>query len=171
MYSFKKAQHDQSDAIFSLYREAAIEGGKNGTSDWSEKYPTKEYLDEDLELQRVFVLEEGNTIIASVSLLETDDLDNEPVGWKDLKSCVPVRLCVSPKYQGQRIGEQMMNGLIEYVKLQGCQSMRLLAAVNNMAANRLYTRTHYRTFFRVTTCRRVGSGRNATGNDLSSLRR
>jgi ribosomal-protein-alanine N-acetyltransferase len=31
--------------------------------------------------------------------------------------------------------------------------------------------THYRTFFRVTTCRRVGSGRNATGNDLSSLRR
>ena len=30
---------------------------------------------------------------------------------------------------------------------------------------------HYRTFFRVTTCRRAGSGRNATGNGWSSLSR
>ncbi len=32
-------------------------------------------------------------------------------------------------------------------------------------------RTHYRTFFRVTTCRRAGSGRKATGNGWSSLSR
>ena len=33
-----------------------------------------------------------------------------------------------------------MNCLITYVKLRGYQPMRLLAAVNNIAANRLYTR-------------------------------
>jgi len=32
-------------------------------------------------------------------------------------------------------------------------------------------RSHYQTYFRVTTCRRAGSGRNATGNGLSSLSR
>jgi ribosomal protein S18 acetylase RimI-like enzyme len=139
-YSFRKARRDQADAIFSLYREAMLEGKKNGTSDWSEEYPTREWLDEDLELQRVFNLEAGTAIVASVVLLETDDLDNEPLGWQALKSCVPVRLCVSPKSQGRRIGEQMMNYLIEYAKQQGYQSMRLIAVVNNAAANRLYRR-------------------------------
>nr|VFJ70748.1 MAG: hypothetical protein BECKDK2373B_GA0170837_12961 [Candidatus Kentron sp. DK] len=63
VYSFGKARHDQSDAIFLLYRGAAVEGKKNsGTSDWSEKYPTREILDEDIELRRVFILEEGDTI-------------------------------------------------------------------------------------------------------------
>jgi predicted N-acetyltransferase YhbS len=118
MYSFEKAQHHQSDALFSLYREATIQGNKNGTSDWSEKYPTREFLDEDIEVQRIFVRRGGDKIIASVSLLETDDLDHKPIGWRDLKSCVPVRLCVSPTHQGQRIGEQVMNCLIEHVKLQ-----------------------------------------------------
>ncbi|MBN2394498.1 MAG: GNAT family N-acetyltransferase [Anaerolineae bacterium] len=140
MYSFRKARPDQADAIFSLYGEVVVEGEKNGTSHWSEEYPTRVFLDEDIESQRIFVLEDGNTIIAAVSLLETDDLDDEPVGWKDVKSCVPVRLCVSPKYQGQHIGEHIMNCLIDYVKPQGYQSMRLLAVVNSIAANRLYTR-------------------------------
>lgn len=140
MYLFSKARSDQADAIFSLYREVVAEGQKHGASHWSEDYPTRVFLDEDIELQRIFVLEEGNTLIAAVSLLETDDLDDEPVGWQDVKSCVPVRLCVSPKYQGQRIGEHMMNCLIDYVKPLGYQSMRLLAAENSIAANRLYTR-------------------------------
>lgn len=140
MYSFEKARPDQADAIFSLYREVVVEGKKTGATHWSEDYPTRAFLDEDIELQRIFVLQDGSTLIAAVSLLETDDLDDEPVGWQDVKSCVPVRLCVSLKYQGQRIGEHMMNCLIDYVKPQGYQSMRLLAAENSIAANRLYTR-------------------------------
>jgi len=140
MYSFRKAQPDQADAIFSLYREVVAEGKKTGASHWSEDYPTRAFLDEDIELQRMFVLEDGNTLIAAVSLLETDDLDDEPVGWQDVRSCVPVRLCVSPEYQGQRIGEHIMNCLIDYAKSQGYKSMRLLAAENSIAANCLYTR-------------------------------
>ena len=140
MYSFGKARCDHSDAIFSLYREVVIAGKQNGTSDWSEKYPTRELLDEDIALQRLFILQEDNTIIAAVSLLETDDLDNEPLGWKDLPSCVPVRLCVAPKYQGRRISEQTMNHLIAYAKSQGYQAMRLIAVVNNATVNRLYRR-------------------------------
>lgn len=140
MVSFGKARPDQADAVFSLYREVVVEGRKTGTSHWSEDYPTRAFLDEDIELQRIFVLQDGSTLIAAVSLLETDDLDDEPVGWQDVKSCVPVRLCVSPRYQGQHIGEYTMNCLVDYAKSQGYQSMRLLAAVNGVAANRLYTR-------------------------------
>lgn len=140
MYSFSKARPDQADAVFSLYREVVAEGKKTGGSHWSEDYPTRAFLDEDIALQRMFVLQGGTTLIAAVALLETDDLDDEPVGWQDVKSCVPVRLCVSPGHQGQHIGEYTMNCLMDYAKSQGYQSMRLLAAVNGVAANRLYTR-------------------------------
>jgi ribosomal protein S18 acetylase RimI-like enzyme len=140
MYLFQKAHPGQSDAIYALYREATVTGNVNGTSDWSDEYPTKDILDDDLRLQRLFILQENDELIAAVSLLETDDLDGEPVGWKNLKSCVPVRLCVSPDHQGKRIGERVMDCLIEYVKPLGLQSMRLLAAVNNHAANHLYRR-------------------------------
>lgn len=143
-YTFRKAQRDQADAIFALYREATVAGRQNGTSDWSEDYPTREFLDEDLALQRVFVLEAGPAIVASAVLLETDDLDDEPLGWQAVKSCVPVRLCVAPAYQGQRIGEQMMQCLIAHARQQGYQSMRLIAVVSNDAANRLYRRMGFK---------------------------
>ena len=53
----------------------------------------------------------------------------------------------------------------EYGLLGGRRTRSVQLLTDDMLA----LETHYRTFFRVTTCRRVGSGRNATGNDWSSL--
>ncbi|MBN1920937.1 MAG: GNAT family N-acetyltransferase [Anaerolineae bacterium] len=138
--TFSPAWPEAAEAIFALYRRAMLAGRQNGSSNWDEAYPTQEFLEEDLALERLFVLREGETLVAAVTLLETDDLDNEPLGWRDLRSCVPVRLCVAPERQGQHIGELLMRHLMDYAKAQGYESMRLLAAVTNPAANRLYTR-------------------------------
>ncbi|MGC9396267.1 MAG: GNAT family N-acetyltransferase [Anaerolineae bacterium] len=143
-YVFKKARREQADALFSLYREVIDAGRRNGTTHWSDDYPTREFLDEDIALQRIFVLEEvtidNAAIVASVVLLETDDLDEEPLDWQTLRSCAPVRLCVAPQYQGRGIGRLVMQYLIAHAKEQGYQSMRLLAEVNGVAANHLYQR-------------------------------
>jgi len=138
--TFSPARPEAADAIFALYRRAMLTGRQNGSSDWDETYPTREYLAEDLALERLFVLREGETLVAAVTLLETDDLDNEPLGWRDLRSCAPVRLCVAPEQQGRHIGELLMRHLMNYAKERGYASMRLLAAIANPAANRLYTR-------------------------------
>ncbi|MDX9952912.1 MAG: GNAT family N-acetyltransferase [Anaerolineae bacterium] len=138
--TFSQARLEDADAIFALYRRAMLAGRQNGSSNWDEDYPTREFLAEDLALERLFVLRAGETLVAAVSLLETDDLDAEPLGWRDLRSSVPVRLCVAPEQQGRHIGELVMRHLMDYAKEQGYESMRLLAAVENLAANRLYTR-------------------------------
>lgn len=138
--TFSQARLEDADAIFALYQRAMLAGRQNGSSNWDEDYPTREFLAEDLALKRLFVLRDGETLVAAVSLLETDDLDAEPLGWRELRSCVPVRLCVAPEQQGRHIGELLMRHLTDYAKSQGYESMRLLAAVENLAANRLYTR-------------------------------
>jgi ribosomal protein S18 acetylase RimI-like enzyme len=143
-YAFKKARREQADAIFALYRDVIDAGRQSGMTHWSDDYPTREFLDEDIALQRIFVLEDdtadGAPIVASVALLETDDLDDEPLGWQPSKSCAPVRLCVSPHHQGRGLGRLVMQHLIAYAQEQGYESMRLLAGVNGVAANRLYKR-------------------------------
>lgn len=143
--TFGKARPELADAIFALYQRAMLAGRQNGSSNWDEDYPTREFLAEDLALERLFVLHDGETLVAAtlvaaVSLLETDDLDAEPLGWRDVRSCVPVRLCVAPEQQGRHLGELVMRHLMDYAKEQGYESMRLLAAITNPAANRLYTR-------------------------------
>lgn len=138
--TFSQARLEDADAIFALYQRAMLAGRQNGSSNWDEDYPTREFLAEDLALERLFVLHDGETLVAAVSLLETDDLDAEPLDWRDVRSCVPVRLCVAPEQQGRHLGELVMRHLIDYAKEQGYESMRLLAAITNPAANRLYMR-------------------------------
>ena len=142
-YVFKIAQKSQADEIFSLYQKARIEGNRNGSSDWSTEYPLREDVDIDIEKERLFIYLVDNKVIASITLLETDDLDNEPLQWKRVKSCVPVKLCVDPAYQGQHIGERLMNELKDYVRKKGYKSIRLLASTRNKAANRLYQRMEF----------------------------
>ncbi len=140
MEVFEKATAADAETIFTLYQTAAVSGRENGSSDWDDSYPTREILKEDLNQERLYVLWENGELLAAISLMESDDLDEEPLGWTEVKSCVPVRLCVSPTRQCQGIGGRMMTLLTETVKRKGYAAIRLLAAKENLAANRLYER-------------------------------
>ena len=140
MTEFRPAKISEKDAILDLYTEARKAGRISGDCDWNDDYPNEEILDQDYRENGIFVHAENGNIMAAVSLLETDDLDQEPLNWKDLKSCVPARLCVSVDFQNQGIARLVMQELISHAKKNGYQSMRLLASVVNKPANRLYRR-------------------------------
>jgi len=135
---FRNAILDEKRVILDLYDEVKKAGQISGYSDWNEYYPTAEILEADYREKGIFVLEENDKIIAAVSLLASDDLDNEPLGWANLKSCVPARLCVSCEYQHKGIARLVMQNAIAHAKSRGFQSIRLLASVINIPANRLY---------------------------------
>ena len=135
---FRNARPVDKKSILNLYDEVRNAGLISGYSDWNEYYPTEEILDADYRGKGIFVLEENDTIIAAVSLLVTDDLDNEPLDWTNVKSCVPARLCVSVEYQHKGIARLIMQNVITYAQGKGFQSVRLLASVVNIPANRLY---------------------------------
>jgi len=141
---FRRALIEEEDPIFSLYAEVKEKGRKDGTSDWDEDYPNLEILHEDLVNDRVFVLVIDNKIISSISIYENEIDEVQVLDWTNVKACFLVRLCVSPKYQGKKIGEIMMKNISEYARKKGFKATQHLAAEVNIAANRLYKRMGYR---------------------------
>ena len=140
----RKASIAEEDTIYSLYSKVKEKGRKDGTSDWDEDYPNSEILHEDLVNDRVFVLVIDNKIISSISIYENEIEEVQVLDWTKVKACFLVRLCVSPDYQGKRIGEKMMKNISEYARQKGFKATQHLAAEVNIAANRLYKRMGYR---------------------------
>jgi ribosomal protein S18 acetylase RimI-like enzyme len=137
---FRKALLSELPSVYALYHEVITTGAKQGTTSWNEKYPTLSIIREDVEANRLFTLREEDRLVAAVVLMETDDLDEEPLGWAPVKSCVPVRLCVAPGFQGLGFGEITLGALFSHCRAAGYESARLLAGASNAPANRLYER-------------------------------
>jgi len=125
---------EDAGEILSLYRLAA----QDEHSHWNEEYPAMEEIEFDLSQDGLFVLRQAGRIIAAVSKIAHDDLDDEPLGWSDGKSCVLARLCVHPEYRGRGIGEWMVRAAMDKSAGQGLEWMRLLADEHNGAARRIY---------------------------------
>lgn len=144
MEQFRLGRPEEADGIFAMYRAAAVRGRENGSSAWDDDYPDLRTLQEDLAQGRLLVLEEGGAILACVSLLESEEPETEGLSWTPARACFPARLCVDPDRQGEGLGERVMRHLADHARAEGLGSIRLLAAVANPAANRLYERLGYR---------------------------
>lgn len=137
---FRKALLTELPAVYALYHEVIEIGKKKGTTSWNEDYPTLSIIREDVEANRLFTLREEDRLVSAIALMETDDLDEEPLGWAAVKSCVPVRLCVAPEFQGLGFGEITLRAMLKHCRTAGYESARLLAEASNVPANRLYER-------------------------------
>lgn len=137
---FRPALPSEKNALLNLYEEARNSGRDRGSCYWPDDYPNEGILDEDFRGGNIYVLARGEEIVAAASILETDDLDHEPVGWQPLKSCVPLRVCVSSRHQRQGLGAIVMREFMNHARETGFESIRLLADVRNLAANGLYRR-------------------------------
>lgn len=137
---FRPALPSEKKTILNLYEEARKSGKDRGSCFWPDDYPNEGILDADFKGNNIYVLARGEEIVAAASILETDDLDHEPVGWQPLKSCVPLRVCVSSRHQRQGLGASVMREVMNHARKTGFESIRLLADARNLAANGLYRR-------------------------------
>ena len=144
MRTFTRARPLDADAIFHMFEEAKRVGRANGTTDWDESYPAREFIDEDIARGELWVLAEDGQVIAAISLLEEDFENGLDAGWTDVPNGVLARLCVDPKLQGQGIGAEMMRRISQEAARQGFRATRHLASVYNPAALHLYRKLGYR---------------------------
>ena len=143
MQRFRLASNEEINYINSMFDTVKTKGKIDGTSDWDEDYPTREIIEDDINNKDLYVLEDQDKIVASISLVEEEPEDIKDLGWERVRSCFLVRLCVAPEYQGKGIGEQMMKSISIIAKEKGYKATHHLAAVANKAANRLSKRMGY----------------------------
>ena len=136
----EQAQQKDADEVFALYRRTV----ESGTSAWDDEYPGMQEIQFDLSEGGLYILREKGKIIAAVSIVDHDDLDEEPMDWSEGKSCALARLCVEPQIQGQGIGKKMVESAMRLAKSLGYEWIRLLVDEKNGTAERLYQRLGFR---------------------------
>ncbi len=142
--TFARASVADAEKIDALYHAVKKSGRENGTTDWDDDYPNRDFIEEDIKNGFSFVLRFEGEVLAAVSILPEDDLDDCPIQWTPKKACVLARLCVKPALQGRHVGEYVMRLVSAEAKHQGYEATRHLAAVANPASIRLYERMGYK---------------------------
>lgn len=142
-YRFEKATGSDLDELM-VNIEAAKHGGM---SDWDEEYPNREIVSEDIATGGAYVLRDGAGIAASICLHgildeTTLELEEAPgITWTATDApCGLSRLCVRVELQNRGVGRRMMEAIAAEAKARGASAIRLLASVDNPAANSLYVR-------------------------------
>lgn len=139
-YRFRPATEADLDAVAALYRVCAANAHTHGNDDWApDEYPNRQFAQEDLAQNGLFVLEKDGEIISAVSLLPHGDLDGLDC-WTVEPAACPTRLCVRPDLQGRHIAQITVEHVLEEARRRGCKATRHLSLCTNVASDKLYRR-------------------------------
>lgn len=141
---FHKATLSNLDEIFSLVDASRIKMISENIFQWDEIYPTREDFEEDIkrgELTSVVHEESGKIAAIYVINSEYDDAYNY-AKWTCPESNFRVlhRIVVNPEFQNKGIGTSVMRHLMEDLKSQGVESLRLDVFSENPYSQRMYAK-------------------------------
>jgi len=112
-------------------------------STWSEDYPSKELVYDDVENGKTIVIRnDDGKIAAAIALLpgeDEPDFDKYSFWYPDVKRwAVPSRLGVAVSMQGRGIAKRMLNAAMDAARADGYDGVRFLVAKSNPIPQRAY---------------------------------
>ncbi|HEY9222244.1 MAG TPA: GNAT family N-acetyltransferase [Lutibacter sp.] len=141
----KKASKQDLEQLLSIVKSCGQNLIDQGIFQWNEEYPKREDLLEDIELQELWKLEDGNSIIGLIVLTENEDAEYQDVKWltENHKNLYIHRLAVHPKYQGKGFAQKLMDFAEKYAKENGYNSIRLDTFSQNKRNQMFYEQRNY----------------------------
>ncbi|NFO14098.1 GNAT family N-acetyltransferase [Clostridium botulinum] len=117
---------------------------KNNIEIWDEIYPCEFFLN-DIEKNRLYVLTDGDEIVAVFVLCESNDGENN-LKWKNAKEKALYidRLGVNVNYLRQGIGGIIIKNAIEIAKGKNAKYLRLFVVDINKPAINLYLKNGFK---------------------------
>jgi len=113
----EKAKFSDIDEIVALAAKTRENMLFNGLKQWIGNYPDKISFMKDFEKNGLYIYKEGETIIASISILPENDPAYKEIDWLKNHSLVIHRVVVNPYQQKKGIGIE----LFTYAKNLGIQ--------------------------------------------------
>ena len=141
----KKASEQDLEQLLTIVKNCGQNLIEQGIFQWNEKYPKKEDLLEDIELQELWKLEGKNCIIGLIVLTENEDAEYQQVNWltKNQRHLYIHRLAVDPKFQGKGYAQKLMDFAESYAKEKGYNSIRLDTFSQNKRNQQFYEQRNY----------------------------
>jgi ribosomal protein S18 acetylase RimI-like enzyme len=136
-----KGQTEDVLAVMEIIRRSILHMEEEGIYQWRiGTYPTLQIVECDAAGGELYLLKDGPSYLACVTLNEEQSPEYETLPWSydGRKVLVMHRLVVDPPLQRQGIAKTLMNFAHRHAAENGCTSIRLDAYSANPRALRLY---------------------------------
>lgn len=141
---YKKANENESDKIFKLYKTCKKDLENKGILQWDDNYPTQELLKENIKKGNLYKIVEENKLVGTFVLNTKVDEFWTKIDWQNNNFLGLHLLAIKPKYQGKGFGKKVLNFCEEKVKEEGYKSIHLDVFSKNPAALKLYENNDYK---------------------------
>lgn len=143
--NIEKASEADIAQLLSITKSCSKHMIENGIFQWNEYYPSKEVLLNDIDLNQLWKLVKGNSIIGLVVLTEVEDKEYENVKWltDNGNSLYIHRLAVHPTFQGKGFAKQLMVFAENFAKENNYTSLRLDTFSQNKRNLKFYIQQNY----------------------------
>ena len=136
---YRLAKKEELPAVLELYK--SVIGSEFCT--WDEDYPGLEEINADHGNSSLFVLTEGDSLLGAVSIIPENELD-ELDCWQYRENAAELaRVVVTPSMQGKGLSKKLVTEAENLLRQRGVKVVHLLAAVQNIPANRCYRSCGY----------------------------
>lgn len=134
-YIILDATENDKEEILSLYKKQI---GREFCP-WNEHYPTMEEIDFDLSRDSLFIMKDGEKIIAAASIDQDEQVEQLDCWSSTLAPGAEMsRLAVDPDYQNQGLAREMLLHGMAVMKERGYKSIHFLVNKHNVKALNSY---------------------------------
>ena len=138
---FRTAVDSEGEEIFALYRSVI---GEEGCT-WSEDYPDREILEDDLRREAIVVAVDGGRIVGAISADADPNTDALDVWSEELSPAVELaRVVVRRDYRNRGIAKELFRAINARMRERGYAASHYLVSPGNLAALRAYEKLGYR---------------------------
>ena len=112
---------------------------------WDNGYPSEELIKFDIQRKGLWGLYDKDNLIAICYMGERCEDGEENYAWKDsfIKRGTFARIGVSPSHQNQGIATKMVSFVLNELKKQGYDGVRILVGTKNINAIKLYNKFNF----------------------------
>lgn len=138
------ANTDDLLQLKSIYKKIVDNMNKNNLQIWDEIYPC-EFLSDDIEKSRLYVLAENNEIIGAFALSDSND-GEKFIEWenKNAKALYIDRFGVNVHYLRKGMGSVMLNKAVALANDKNAEYLRLFVVDKNEPAINLYIKNGFK---------------------------
>ena len=142
--NFRLASVSDLKAIKTMYEGIVENMNQNNICIWNEYYPF-ECFREDINNQRLYVLEENDNFISACALCDSKEVENN-IKWEneEAKALYIDRLGVNANYQGRGYGSLLIKNAIEIARKNQFEYLRLFVVDINTPAICLYEKNGFK---------------------------
>lgn len=140
----RKATLDDIEPIMELIRRVVPLMRASGNQQWSSDYPNAAIFRRDLELDQLWVAEDGNAIVGIAAITQDQSPEYADAGWDLSEAALVVhRLATAPEARGQGIARALMLHAELIAHERRIQILRADTNSENQPMQRLFSKLGY----------------------------